>query len=83
MEQEIINVPELAKLLGRSESAIRTALCRMPEWMPPHFKQGSRICWRLESVRRFLREYETGEHRKPKVGRPRQLPQLVSQRVRT
>jgi hypothetical protein len=80
MEPEIINVPELARLIGRSESAIRTAIVRMPDWMPPHFKQGTRLCWRLESVRKFLREYESGAHHKPKIGRPRQLPQLVGQR---
>lgn len=74
IEPEIIHVPELAKLLGRSESAIRSAVQTRPDWLPPYFKQGSRVCWRLESVRKFLREYEAGEHKAPKIGRPRQTP---------
>ena len=71
MEPEIIHVPELAKLLGRTESSIRSAIQAKASWLPPHFKQGARICWRLESVRKFLREYESGEHRAAKAGRPR------------
>ncbi|WP_152489451.1 MULTISPECIES: hypothetical protein [unclassified Pseudomonas] len=71
MEPEIIHVPELAKLLGRTESSIRSAIQSRPNWLPPFFKQGARICWRLESVRTFLREYEAGEHQALKTGRPR------------
>lgn len=74
MEQEILHVPELAKLMGRSESAIRSAVQSRPDWLPPCYKQGARICWRLETVRKFLREYEAGEHVAPKVGRPRKEP---------
>lgn len=74
MEPEIIHVPELAKLLGRTESSIRSAIQARPDWLPPYFKQGVRVCWRLESVRKFLREYEAGEHKAVKVGRPRREP---------
>jgi hypothetical protein len=74
MEPEILHVPELARMLGRSEAAIRSAVQVMPDWLPPFFKQGARICWRLESVRKFLREYEAGEHKPAKVGRPRKEP---------
>lgn len=74
MEPEILHVPELAKLMGRSESAIRSAVHGRPDWLPPYYKQGSRICWRLESVRKFLRDFEAGEHRAVKVGRPRKEP---------
>ncbi|WP_417703275.1 hypothetical protein [Pseudomonas sp.] len=74
MEPEIIHVPELAKLLGRTESSIRSAIQAKASWLPPHFKQGTRICWRLESVRTFLREYEAGEHKAAKLGRPRKEP---------
>ena len=76
MEPEIIGIPEMALLMGRSESSIRTAVGRLPEWLPKPMKQGNRVCWRLESARQFIREYETGQHRKPKVGRPRQLPHI-------
>ncbi|WP_275547553.1 hypothetical protein [Pseudomonas sp. Marseille-Q0931] len=71
MDPEIIHVPELAKLLGRTESSIRSAIQSRADWLPPYFKQGSRLCWRLESVRQFLRDYEAGEHRAVKTGRPR------------
>ena len=74
MEPEIIHVPQLAQLLGRTESSIRSAIQSRPDWLPPFFKQGTRVCWRLETVREFLREYEAGEHKAPKVGRPRQEP---------
>ncbi len=80
MEPEIIGIPELARLMGRSESSIRTAVGRLPDWLPKPMKQGRRVCWRLESARQFIREFEAGEHRKAKVGRPRQSPQLVGQR---
>lgn len=74
MEPEILHVPELAKMLNRTECAIRSAIRDGANWLPPGFKQGARHCWRTESVRRFLREYESGEHKAPKVGRKRREP---------
>lgn len=44
MEPEVIHVPELSKMLGRSESSIRSALQAGAYWLPPFFKQGIRIC---------------------------------------
>lgn len=79
MEREIIHVPELAQMLGRTESAIRTAIRDGAKWLPPGFKQGARLCWRTESVRRFLREYEEGEHRPVRTGRKREAPPKLSQ----
>lgn len=49
MEPEVIHVPELAKMLGRSESSIRSALQAGAYWLPPFFKQGIRICNPLAS----------------------------------
>ncbi|SEP59080.1 hypothetical protein SAMN03159444_00147 [Pseudomonas sp. NFACC02] len=78
MEPEIIHIPELAKLLGRSESSIRSARQAGAYWLPPYFKQGSRICWRLSTVRRFLQECEEGRHTPARPGRKRQpLPTLA------
>lgn len=74
MEPEIVHIPELAKIMGRTEAAIRSAVQARPDWLPPYFRQGVRICWRLESVREFLKEFEDGKHRSAKVGRPRRLP---------
>jgi DNA-binding transcriptional regulator PaaX len=82
MEPEIIGIPEMALLMCRTESSIRTAVSRIDKnpWLPPPDKQGRRVCWNLEKARKYIREYAEGQHRKPKVGRPRQLPQLVGQR---
>ncbi|KTB76520.1 hypothetical protein AO069_02390 [Pseudomonas syringae pv. syringae PD2774] len=74
MEPEIIHIPELAKLLGRTESSIRSARQTCAPWLPPSFKQGSRICWRVSTVRQFLQEYENGVHAPDRPGRKRQAP---------
>jgi len=77
MESEILHIPEMAKLLNRSECAIRSAVRDKAAWMPPHFKQGVKLCWRRSSVLKFLGEYEEGMHRPVKKGRKRQeLPTL-------
>lgn len=78
MEPEIIHIPELAKLLGRSESAIRSARQAGASWLPPFFKQGSRICWRVSTVRKFLQECEGGMHAPARPGRKRQAPPSLS-----
>ena len=78
MEPEILHIPEIARLLGRTEAAIRTAVRDDAKWLPPYFKQGARLCWRTESVRRFLREYEAGEHRPVRTGRKRRQPPTLS-----
>ncbi|WP_332880371.1 hypothetical protein [Pseudomonas putida] len=78
MEPEIIHVPELAILLCRSESAIRSAMQAGAAWLPPSFKQGRRICWRVATVRQFLEECESGLHAPAKPGRKRQPPPALS-----
>jgi len=79
MEQEIIHIPELARMLGRSESSIRSAIRDGAYWLPPSFKQGVRHCWRTTSVRRFLAECEQGKHKPAKCGRKRQDPPKLRQ----
>ncbi len=74
MEPEVIHVPELAILLCRSESAIRSAMQAGAAWLPPSFKQGRRICWRVSTVREFLRECESGLHKPVTPGRKRRPP---------
>jgi predicted DNA-binding transcriptional regulator AlpA len=44
----------MAKMLGRSESAIRTAVDRGAEWLPPSFPMGRRLAWRRSDVDAFL-----------------------------
>lgn len=78
MEPEIIHIPELAKILGRSESAIRSARQAGAAWLPPFFKQGARVCWRVSTVRQFLKEYESGLHAPARPGRKRQPPPTLA-----
>lgn len=78
MEPEIIHIPELARLLGRTESAIRSARQDGAHWLPPFFKQGRRICWRVSTVRKFLQEYEEGRHAPARAGRKRQSPPTLA-----
>jgi len=74
MDPEVIHIPELAQMLSRTESSIRSAIRDGAQWLPPYFRQGTRICWRVETVRQFLREYEEGSLPKKKPGRPRREP---------
>ena len=78
MEPEIIHIPELAKMLGRTESSIRSARQAGASWLPPYFKQSSRICWRIDTVRRFLRECEEGRHAPVRPGRKPQTPPTLA-----
>ncbi|WP_308812222.1 hypothetical protein [Pseudomonas plecoglossicida] len=78
MKPEIIHIPELAKLLGRSEAAVRSARQVGAPWLPPCFKQGQRVCWRLESVREFLKEWEERGGIRSKPGRKRKSPPTLT-----
>ncbi|MGA9660142.1 MAG: hypothetical protein WBQ92_00485 [Pseudomonas alloputida] len=78
MEPEIIHIPELAKLLGRSEQSIRSAMQSRAAWLPPFFKQGKRICWRIETVRKFLSDWEQGGFQQAKPGRKRKQPTTLT-----
>lgn len=78
MEQQVIHIPELAKMLGRTESSIRSARQEGASWLPPFFKQGRRVCWRVATVQKFLEEYEQGLHMPAKAGRKRQDPPTLA-----
>lgn len=78
MEQQVIHIPELAKMLGRTESSIRSARQEGASWLPPFFKQGRRVCWRVATVQKFLEEYEQGLHMPAKPGRKRQAPPTLT-----
>lgn len=51
---QILYVPQLATMLGRTEAAIRSAVNRKAKWLPPSFPMGGRIAWRLVDVEDFL-----------------------------
>jgi predicted DNA-binding transcriptional regulator AlpA len=51
---DVLYVPDVARRLGRSEPAIRSALARGSSWLPPSFKMGRRVAWRRVDFDRFL-----------------------------
>jgi predicted DNA-binding transcriptional regulator AlpA len=50
----VLYVTDLARMLGRTEAAIRTAVNRGAPWLPPSFSMGRRLAWRREDVEKFL-----------------------------
>lgn len=61
-ETAVLYVHDLAKMLGRTESAIRAAVNRSADWLPPPFPMGRRLAWRRADVEAFLaaRAQQTG-----------------------
>lgn len=55
-QTDVLYVADLAKKLGRTEAAIRAAVNRGADWLPPSFPMGRRLAWRREDVDRFLAE---------------------------
>jgi predicted DNA-binding transcriptional regulator AlpA len=53
-QSEVLYVPDLARKLGRTEAAIRTAVNRKADWLPPAFSMGRRLAWRVTDVDKFL-----------------------------
>jgi predicted DNA-binding transcriptional regulator AlpA len=52
---DVLYVADMAKKLGRTEAAIRSAINRGADWLPPHFHQGRRVAWLEADVDRFLK----------------------------
>jgi predicted DNA-binding transcriptional regulator AlpA len=57
-ESDVLYVHELAKKLGRTESAIRSAVNRAADWLPPRMELGGRLAWRRSTVDRWLADRE-------------------------
>lgn len=53
-QPDILYVTDLAKMLGRTETAIRAAVNRGVSWIPAPFYMGRRIAWRREQVEQFI-----------------------------
>lgn len=51
---DLLYVADLARKLGRTEAAIRSAVNRKADWLPPAFPMGRRLAWRLADVEAFL-----------------------------
>lgn len=61
MQTEILYVPEMARLLGRTEAAIRAAALREVDWLPkPMTGMGRRVCWHKRDVDKFLEDRRAG-----------------------
>lgn len=58
METEVLYVPDLAKLLGMTEAAVRGAYYRRSGAIPKGFKLGAKLAWRRATVIEFLAERE-------------------------
>lgn len=73
---EIVYLPDIAKMLGRSESSIRSGIQGGAAWIPKSFKMGNRICWLKSDVMQFLVDCRDGNiQTKPKrPGRKRLVP---------
>jgi len=54
-QSAVLYVHDLAAMLGRTEAAIRAAVSRGAEWLPPAFPMGRRLAWRAEDVDAFLK----------------------------
>lgn len=55
-EAEVLYVHDLARMLGRTETAIRAGVNRKASWLPPPFPMGHRLAWRRVDVVSFLAE---------------------------
>lgn len=54
-EQDLIGVPELARILNTTESAVRTRLAR-GIGTPPRYKESSKVCWLRKDVDKYLED---------------------------
>ena len=57
-QPDLLYVPQLAKKLDRTESAIRQGVARGVDWLPPRVDMGKRLAWRRHVVERWLEERE-------------------------
>jgi hypothetical protein len=75
-ESEVIYIPDLARILGRTESSVRQGLSRNVFWIPEGFRMGIRHCWLRADVMQFLTDYRDGrvENKPARMGRKRQAP---------
>ena len=51
--KDLVYVPELAKLLGTTECAVRTRLAR-GNGVPPRYKNSTKVCWLITDVDKFI-----------------------------
>ena len=70
----VVDVTGLARLLGKTEAAIRQATYRKARWIPKPINLGDSICWRVSDVELLLEKLASDTTPKPKGrGRPRKI----------
>lgn len=57
-DTQVIYVPDLARMLGRTESAVRAEVNRGGKNLPPRLDMGRRICWLRATVEAWLKARE-------------------------
>jgi len=53
-EAAVLYVPELARMIGKTDSAVRAGVQRGADWLPPAFLMGRRHAWRRQDVEAWL-----------------------------
>jgi hypothetical protein len=54
-EQDLLGVPELARILNTTESAIRTRLAR-GIGVPERYKESNKVVWLRKDVEKYLED---------------------------
>lgn len=57
-DTEVLYVPELARLMGMTEAAVRGHYYRRSGAIPKGFTLGRRLAWRRATVMQFLEDRE-------------------------
>jgi hypothetical protein len=73
-ELNVLHIPDLAKLLSRSESSIRSGIQCAADWLAKGFRMGNRHCWLQKDVREFMARVGASQKAKPKRGPKRRPP---------
>ena len=59
-DSEVIYIPEIAKMIGKSDAAVRAMLHRTPNKLPPSFKIGRKHAWNRGDVKAWLKKQAKG-----------------------
>lgn len=55
-EDQVLYVSDLARRLNRTEAAIRQAVLRESDFVPPGFRLGRRLAWKSSTVEKWLQK---------------------------
>lgn len=55
-EDQVLYVSDLARRLNRTEAAIRQAVLRESDFVPPGFRLGCRLAWKSSTVEKWLQK---------------------------